>query len=90
MKNRRNPWVLFLLLLAGAMIGSFAGEALAGFPYFSWVSFGGSNGYRDLFAFSMHPLLDIRVLKLGFDVSLSVNAGSIVGMILGILVYIKV
>ncbi|MCX7711355.1 MAG: DUF4321 domain-containing protein [Clostridia bacterium] len=89
MKNRRNPWVLLLLLLAGALIGGIAGEALVRFPYFQWVSFGGVNGYRDLFAFSMHPALDLRVLKFGFDLSLSINAGSIVGMILGILVYLR-
>lgn len=90
MKNKHNPWILVLFLMAGALIGSFAGEYLSRFPYLAWMSFGGATGYRNLFAFSMNPLLDIRVLKLGLDVSLSINAGSIIGMILGILAYIKI
>ena len=90
MRNKRNPWVLVVFLLAGALIGGVAGEFLSRFTYFTWMSFGGVDGYRDLFAFSMNPALDLRVLKFGFDVALGVNAGSILGMILAILIFIKV
>lgn len=89
MRNRKNPLILIILLLVGALAGGILGEFLSRYGYFSWMSFGGVNGYKDLFAFSMNPAMDFRVIRFGFDVALKVNAGSIVGMILGILVFIK-
>jgi uncharacterized membrane protein YciS (DUF1049 family) len=43
-----------------------------------------------LFAITFNPLVDSGVMRLGFDLALRVNAGSILGMILGILIYMKV
>jgi len=89
MRNKRNAWVLLILLISGAVIGGLAGEALSRNEFFSWMSFGGVNGYRNLISFSLNPLIDARVLRLGFDFSLSINAGSIIGMLLGILAYTR-
>ena len=89
MRNRRSPWLFVLLLLAGALVGGLMGEYLSRFAYFSWMSFGGVNGYRDLFAFSLHPALDVRVLRLGFDVALGINGGSILGMLLAIILFFR-
>lgn len=90
MRNKHNPWVLVVLLMAGTLAGSLAGEFLSQLPYMKWISFGGIDGYRNLFSFSMQPALDLRALKLGLDFSLSVNAGSILGMILGLIAYIRI
>lgn len=89
MRSRRNPWLLVVLLMAGALIGGICGELLSGYRYFGWMSFGGVNGYRELFSFSLSPAVDLRVLRLGFDLSLKINAGSIIGMLLGFLVFLK-
>jgi len=89
MRGKRSSWLLVILLLAGAVIGGLVGEALAKNVYFSWMSFGGVNGYRNLIAFSMDPLIDARVLKLGFNFTVNVNAGSVLGMIVGIFVYLR-
>ncbi len=89
MRNRKSPWVLLLLILAGALIGGIAGGILAGNPGLSWISLGGANGYRELIAFSMNPLVDTHVIRLGFDFALRVNAGSLLGMILGIILYTR-
>ena len=89
MRNKRNPWVLLLILLFGALVGGIAGEALSKVKYFEWMSFGGINGYRDLISFTLQSL-DFRIIKIGFDFSLSVNAGSIIGMILAFFAYIRI
>lgn len=89
MRNKRNPWNLVILLLCGALVGGLAGEFLSQFRYLSWMSFGGTDGYRNLFAFTLDPAIDVRVLKLGFNVAFGINAGSIVGMLLAILVFLK-
>lgn len=88
--NRRNPWVLLLLIFIGALIGGVGGEALSQIPYMDWISFGGLNGYQELFAVSFHPLIDFRILRFGFDFALNINAGSIVGMLLSILLYVRI
>ncbi|MCR4435264.1 MAG: hypothetical protein QHH06_07990 [Clostridiales bacterium] len=89
MRSKRSPWILCLLLLSGALIGGIAGEYLSRLPYMGWMGFGGVNGYRDLFAFTLDPLIDVRVLRLGLNFALRVNAGSLIGIILGIILFIK-
>ena len=90
MRNRRNPWLLIIFLLCGALAGGLAGEFLSQFRYLSWMSFGGINGYKNLFAFSLDPAINVGVLKFGFNAALGINAGSIVGMLLGILLFLRI
>jgi hypothetical protein len=90
MRNKKNPMLLFVLLLFGALIGGIAGEFLSRYPYMSWMSFGGVNGYRDLFSFSLNPALDFRVIRFGFNLALKVNFGSVVGIILAFFVFLKI
>lgn len=89
MRNRKSPWTLIILLLSGALLGGIAGELLSQYPFFSWVSLGGTSGYRELFAFSLNPLLDTHVIRLGIDFAFRINAVSLLGMILGTFIYVK-
>ena len=90
MRNGRNPWLLVILLLFGALIGGFAGQVLSHYPYFAFMSFGGVNGYRDLFSFSLDPAFDFGIIRFGFNVALKVNAGSVMGMILALILFLKI
>lgn len=90
MRNKKSPWILLILVMFGSLIGGIAGEFLARFPYLYWMDFGGVNGYRDLFSISMDPAFDIRILRFGFDVALRVNAGSILGIVLAVFVFIRI
>lgn len=89
MRGKRNAWLLIILLLSGAVIGGLIGEALSKYTYFSWMSFGGVNGYRNLIAFSLDPLIDARVLRLGLNFAVNINAGSVIGMVLAIFIYAR-
>jgi hypothetical protein len=89
MRNRKSPWILLLTLLTGALIGGIAGELLFGYSGFGWIGLGGANGYRELFAFTLNPLVDTHFIRLGVDIALRINAGSLLGMILGIIVYAR-
>ena len=89
MRNKRNLGILVILLFAGALAGGIAGEFLAQYKNFGWMSFGQVGGYRELFSFSLHPALDLHVIKFGFDFALRVNMGSIIGMILGALLFMR-
>ncbi len=77
----KNNWALFLLLLAGIVLGSFIAQMTAGLPGFSWLNFGQKFGLTK-------PLtLDLGVLVLTFALSIKITIGSILGVILGILIY---
>ena len=36
----KNAWALFLLLLAGVVLGGFIGELAKGVPALSWLGYG--------------------------------------------------
>jgi len=86
MKNRRNPRNLVILLMVGALIGGILAEVLSQNAYLSWLNLGGQ---KDLFSLTLNPAIDLRVLRFGFDIAFRVSVGSILGMVLGLLVYFK-
>ena len=77
----KNNWALFLLLLAGIVIGSFAAKMTAGIPYLSWLNYGQSFGITS-------PLkLDLGILVLTFAITIKVTLGSIIGIIIAAIIY---
>ncbi len=77
----KNSWALFLLILAGVVLGSFIGHLASGVPALSWLDFGRSFGLTD-------PLkLDLGVLVLTFALSIKITIGSIVGIIIAAIIY---
>ena len=43
----KNAWALFLLILAGVVLGGFIGTLAKGVPALSWLSYGQSFGRAD-------------------------------------------
>ena len=43
----KNAWALFLLLLAGVVLGGFIGELAKGVSALSWLGYGQSFGIDD-------------------------------------------
>lgn len=77
----KNNWALFLLLLAGIVIGSFIAQATAGVSALSWLSYGQRFGLT-------HPFkLDLGILVLTFGLSVKITLGSILGIIIAIIIY---
>lgn len=77
----KNNWALFLLLLAGIVLGSFIAQMTAGISGFSWLNYGQKFGLTK-------PLtLDLGIMALTFALSIKITIGSIIGVILGILIY---
>jgi len=82
--SSRRGWVLFLFLLAGIIIGSVAGRILA--AYFDIPLFTESLqiGTED------NPLvLDLEIIHLVLGVTFTVNFGTILGVLLGLLFYFR-
>ncbi|MCI8877022.1 MAG: DUF4321 domain-containing protein [Lachnospiraceae bacterium] len=77
----KNNWALFLLLLAGIVLGGFIGELTSGISGLSWLSYGKSFGFQN-------PIvLDLGILVLTFGLSIKITIASIVGVLVAIFIY---
>lgn len=77
----KNNWALFLLVLAGIVIGSFIAQATSGISALSWLNYGKSFGLT-------HPFkLDLGILILTFGLSVKITIGSIVGIVIAVIIY---
>lgn len=79
--GKKNGWALFLLLLAGIVLGSFLGHLCEGISALSWLDYGKTFGLTS-------PLkLDLSVLVLTFGLSVHISIASIIGVLVAILIY---
>jgi hypothetical protein len=77
----KNNWALFLLILAGVVLGSFIGHLAGGVSALSWLDYGKSFGLSE-------PLtLDLGVILLTFGLTIKITIGSIIGIILAAIIY---
>jgi len=87
MRRNKSYKSLIVFMLTGAVVCGILGEILSQFKGMEWISFGGVNGYRELFSLNYNPLIDTNFLRLGLNVTVRVNLGSVVGMIAGVFLY---
>ena len=77
----KNNWTLFILILAGIVLGGFLGNLAQSVPWLSWLNYGQAFGLEN-------PLvLDLGILVLTFGLSVRITIAGISGIIVGILVY---
>lgn len=77
----KNNWALFLLLLAGIVIGGFIGELTKGIGGLSWLNYGQSFGFAD-------PIvLNLGILVITFGLSIKITIASIIGVLAAIIIY---
>lgn len=80
-RHSRNVWFLVLLLFAGAVVGSLAGDILSKVDALKWLG----EGLFFPFKFSF----DFNFAKLAVDGALKMNIMSLLGIILGIITFMK-
>ena len=77
----KNNWALFLLLLAGIVIGGFIGELTKGMAGLSWLSYGQSFGFAE-------PIvLNLGILVITFGLTIKITIASMIGKLAAILIY---
>lgn len=82
-KGKKNVPVLIIYILVGALIGGVLGEVLANAtPYLGWMAL----GKDPLFNIDVQNI-NAYILNFGFHVSMSFNVGSLIGMIVGIIIW---
>ena len=76
----KSTWVLIMLVLIGAVLGSFIGN-LAANSTFSWLNYGKT------FGLTSPVVLDIAVLTLTFGLTIHFSIATILGIIIAIFIY---
>ena len=77
----KNNWALFLLLLAGMVLGGFIAEITQNVSTLSWLSYGST------FGLDSPIVLNLGVLVLTFALQIKITIASIIGVVLAILIY---
>ncbi len=85
----KNNWALFLLLLAGIVVGSFLGHLAKGISFLEWLDYGMNFAIGDPNNSNI-VTLDLSVLVLHFGFRLRVTIGSVIGAAAAVLIYKKV
>lgn len=77
----KNYWALFLLILAGIVLGSFIATLTAGIPGLSWLGFGHTFGLQN-------PIvLDLGIMIITFGMTIKITIASILGIIVAAFIY---
>ena len=77
----KNNWTLFILILAGIVLGGFLGNMAEGISWLSWLNYGQSFGLQN-------PIvLELGILVLTFGLNIKITIAGIIGIIVGILIY---
>ncbi len=85
----KNNWALFLLLLAGIVVGSFLGHLAKDVSALNWLNYGMNFAIGDTNNGNI-VTLDLGILMLQFGFRIKVTIGSIIGIIAAIIIYKKV
>lgn len=77
----KNNWTLFLLLLAGVVLGGFLGSLAQSISWLDWLNYGQTFGLQN-------PIvLELGILVLTFGLNIKITIAGILGIVIGILVY---
>ncbi len=79
--SRKNNWVLIIILLCGIVLGGYIGTLTSKVPFLTWLSYGNT------FGLTSPVVLDLGILVLTFGLTIHINLASIIGLIIGIIVY---
>lgn len=77
----KNGWTMLIIMLCGIVLGGFIGQLTEGIGFLSWLNYGQSFGLTN-------PVtLDLGILALTFGLTIRISIASILGMVLGIVIY---
>ncbi|MCM1180158.1 MAG: DUF4321 domain-containing protein [Clostridium sp.] len=77
----KNNWTLLIILLCGIVLGGFLGQLASQVSFLSWLSYGNT------FGLTSPIVLDLGILVVTFGMTITINIASIIGLIIGIIVY---
>ncbi len=85
----KNAWSLFLVLLAGIVVGSFLGQLTKDMAALNWLNYGINFAIGDTRSNNI-VTLDLGVLAVSFGLRLKITVGSVIGAAAAVIIYKKV
>lgn len=79
--TRKNNWILLVILLCGIVLGGYLGTLAADVGALRWLAYGKT------FGLTSPVVLDLGILVFTFGLTITINIASIIGLIIGIIVY---
>ncbi|MCI9074260.1 MAG: DUF4321 domain-containing protein [Dorea sp.] len=77
----KNSWALFLLILAGLVLGGFIGTLTDGISVLNWLNYGQTFGLEE-------PIvLNLGIVAITFALTIKITISSIIGIVLAIIIY---
>ena len=77
----KNSWALFLLMLAGIVLGGVLGTLTADMAGFAWLNYGQS------FGFDNPIVLNLGILVITFALNIKITIASIIGLVISAIIY---
>lgn len=77
----KNSWALFLLILAGLVLGGFIGTLTDGISVLNWLNYG------QTFGLEKPIVLNLGLLVITFGLTIKITISSIIGVVLAIIIY---
>lgn len=84
MAGKNKVWILIVLILAGLVIGGLLGSLASQVNGLSWLN------YSKSFGLEKPIILTLEVIQLTFGLMIHFNIASILGMLIGILIYTRI
>ncbi|MDE5779705.1 MAG: DUF4321 domain-containing protein [Lachnospiraceae bacterium] len=81
LNSKKNNWTLLVILLCGIVLGGYLGTLASNVSFLSWLNYGNT------FGLTSPIVLDLGILVLTFGLTISINIASIIGLIIGIILY---
>ena len=79
--TRKNNWILLVIVLCGIVLGVYLGTLAADVGALRWLAYGKT------FGLTSPVVLDLGILVFTFGLTITINIASIIGLIIGIIVY---
>lgn len=79
----KSKWTLLLVLLSGIVLGGFLGYLCRDVSWLSWLNYGQTFGLAE------PVVLDLGIMLITFGLMISINIASIIGIVIGIIIYKK-
>lgn len=77
----KNVWALFLLMLAGIVLGGFIGTLTENISALNWLNYGKS------FGLDSPVILNLGILVITFGLHIKITIASIVGIVIAAIIY---
>jgi hypothetical protein len=85
----KNSWVLFLMILAGIVLGGLIGYLTKEVSFLTWLNYGQDFGIGGT-GNSGIVRLNLGVMIISFGLTIKINVASIIGIAVAIIIYKKI